>query len=68
MLEEKTQAAGGIGGNLTTTAAANDLRSNFGPHGWTMIVFSGLLFWINTGSTVGWSQRDFRGSLFYFRA
>ncbi|WP_321337832.1 MFS transporter [uncultured Cohaesibacter sp.] len=52
MLEEKTQAAGGIGGNLTTTAAANDLRSNFGPHGWTMIVFSGLLFWINTGSTV----------------
>ncbi|WP_316859281.1 MFS transporter [uncultured Cohaesibacter sp.] len=53
MLEENAQAAGRSRGTLENSAtASNDLKSNFGRRGWTMIVFSGLLFWINTGTTV----------------
>ncbi|MEF2074276.1 MFS transporter [Consotaella aegiceratis] len=53
MVEEKPSAAGGMGEAVVAPPPLiDDMKSNFGPHGWTMIVFSGLLFWINTGSSV----------------
>ncbi|MGE4528091.1 MAG: nitrate/nitrite transporter [Rhodospirillaceae bacterium] len=41
-----------VGGTCAIKINSLDTKSNFGARGWRIIIFSGLLFWINTGSTV----------------
>ncbi|WP_316859312.1 MFS transporter [uncultured Cohaesibacter sp.] len=53
MLEQNPKSTSyADGNNQLSLNRSSDLRSNFGRRGWTMILFSGLLFWINTGVSV----------------